>query len=718
MAFFFVRAAHDRDKAYRKGDWDAVIRYGEEELKEQPQNIKVLNDLAYAYYRKGNRQRALELCEAIYRWHPHTDLLAQSQHLGPRYMRHHEVLADCYYHLGRDEEALAICARLRPLDPLFSKKYSIAAKIYQRRGELESAAKQYAAMATKCPRHFNEAMKALLDLVMQDALDNGPFRVLHELLLELGQLPGFISSYEHLCRTGKAGEKPLYVLVHLYHFDQAYDKEIELIHRHMADMPRNALLHVFLARAHAAKGEYPQAETCLNAAMEMDAQHAERYRRMLRELRQGEQEAEQELLMRATELLGEHCFAEAASCYDKLLVIHPDHTAYRKGLVQALSGAIAEAIQAGEAEQAMALMHRLAATAPEQEEVKRQLHAYEEQLAELRRVQLEGKLQHEELAQDQRLRLQAELAELYRRQKRADKAVGLWQELAGQGGAVAEEALYRLASYYLQAQDGEKAEPWVQRFAQLPCTGEKRMQHMYELGLACVRLGLRQRGRDLFTKLHAADAAYRDVAQQLEELNRAAPTQEVAEAVMVVDLCESSRMMDLYGDEVTNRVKNDLEGIMFPIFEAAQSRFKKSTGDGFLVCFPSLRQAVDAAIGILRQLAVYNTQHAGGPEVHLRFAVHFGPVRIRPDGDRHGTHVNIPFRVEGLKPEALIEVEGGMRRDEMPRQDRILITEAAYEQLQRHGSYRCRYVGLFELRNITGVHKIYQVLPPQAGNTA
>lgn len=386
-------------------------------------------------------------------------------------------------------------------------------------------------MAVKCPRHFNEAMKALLDLVMQDALDPGPFRVLHALLAELGQLPSFVSSYENLCQTGKAGEKTAVCA-------DPPVSAIELIHQHLAKQPHNALLHVFLARAHAAKGEYPQAATCLNTAMELDGQHNERYRKMLRDLQQHEQETERALQVRAKELFGERNFAEAVACYDELPAMRPDHTACREGLTQALAAAIAAAIEAGEAEQAMWLMRRLAAVAPaEDEDVKRQLRAYREGLAALRLAQLESKLQHESLAQDQRQALQAEL---YQQQGQTDKALELWRQLADQGGAVAEEALYRLASYYLQAQDAEKAEPWVQRFAQQPCAGEARMQRVYELGTSCMHIGLRHRTRDLFSRLHAADAAYRDVAQQLAELNRPAPAQEMPEAVMVLDLCESS----------------------------------------------------------------------------------------------------------------------------------------------------------------------------------
>lgn len=39
-----------------------------------------------------------------------------------------------------------------------------------------------------------------------------------------------------------------------------------------------------------------------------------------------------------------------------------------------------------------------------------------------------------------------------------------------------------------------------------------------------------------------------------------------------------------------------------------------------------------------------------------------------------------------------------------------MITEAAHYDISSNDRYHIRYLGLFELRNITGVNKIYEVL--------
>jgi len=157
-------------------------------------------------------------------------------------------------------------------------------------------------------------------------------------------------------------------------------------------------------------------------------------------------------------------------------------------------------------------------------------------------------------------------------------------------------------------------------------------------------------------------------------------------------------------------IKNALEDIMFPIFKENKSSFTKSTGDGFLVCFSNSKSALDLAIRVLERVNTYNSKVVDGPQIHLRFAIHFGEVRAMPDEDRHGTNINIPFRVEGLKVDGLVVVKDGISREDFTSIDRILITEAFYSSVVKTGNYNIRYLGLFELRNITGMHKIYQVM--------
>jgi len=54
-------------------------------------------------------------------------------------------------------------------------------------------------------------------------------------------------------------------------------------------------------------------------------------------------------------------------------------------------------------------------------------------------------------------------------------------------------------------------------------------------------------------------------------------------------------------------------------------------------------------------------------------------------------------------------VDGGISVQDFPVRDRILVTEAVVHSIKTDEKYDVRYIGLFELKNITGIHKIFQI---------
>ncbi len=121
---------NNRKKALSERDWDTAIKYGEMELKQDPQSVKVLNDLAYAYFNKKDYDQALACCDKIHEVIPTEGLKVLSDKYSMRYMRYNEVLGEIYYIQGRDKEALEIFDRLKVLGSYFSKKYSLTAMIF------------------------------------------------------------------------------------------------------------------------------------------------------------------------------------------------------------------------------------------------------------------------------------------------------------------------------------------------------------------------------------------------------------------------------------------------------------------------------------------------------------------------------------------------------------------------------------------------------------
>jgi len=82
----------------------------------------------------------------------------------------------------------------------------------------------------------------------------------------------------------------------------------------------------------------------------------------------------------------------------------------------------------------------------------------------------------------------------------------------------------------------------------------------------------------------------------------------------------------------------------FPLFNG---REVKTTGDGFLVEFPSALQATQCAVEIQRAVAARNRAQPAERHVHVRIGIHVGDV-VHREADMYGDGVNIAARIEPL----------------------------------------------------------------------
>ncbi len=126
----------------------------------------------------------------------------------------------------------------------------------------------------------------------------------------------------------------------------------------------------------------------------------------------------------------------------------------------------------------------------------------------------------------------------------------------------------------------------------------------------------------------------------------------------------------------------------------------KTTGDGFLLEFPSALAAVQGAVEI--QSALHQRNQVSPPErqLRIRIGIHVGDVVSR-DGDIHGDGVNIAARLEPLAP------AGG-----------ICVSNAVYEQVRNKLERPFASLGPAELKNIelpVTVHRV--VMPWEKGPT-
>ena len=124
----------------------------------------------------------------------------------------------------------------------------------------------------------------------------------------------------------------------------------------------------------------------------------------------------------------------------------------------------------------------------------------------------------------------------------------------------------------------------------------------------------------------------------------------------------------------------------------------KTTGDGFLIEFPSALAAVQCAVEI--QNAFHDRNQTSPPErqLRLRIGIHVGDV-VMHEGDIHGDGVNIAARLEPLAP------AGG-----------ICVSNAVHEQVRNKLEQTFASLGPAELKNIelpVAVHRV--VMPWEKG---
>ncbi|MDH3454789.1 MAG: HEAT repeat domain-containing protein, partial [Desulfuromonadales bacterium] len=171
----------------------------------------------------------------------------------------------------------------------------------------------------------------------------------------------------------------------------------------------------------------------------------------------------------------------------------------------------------------------------------------------------------------------------------------------------------------------------------------------------------------------------------------------VTEAILVLDLCNSTDIANRYGDTFSLNLIKNLTDMVSPIARQEKCRFSKGTGDGFLMTFPDAANAVRFAQNTLLTVAKHNEKAEDRERINIRFAIHFGEAKVDDQGDRLGVAVSMTFRIEGVKAEGLIPLEGGMTPEEVPADNRIMISENVVKEIQQMQGPQIKLVGLFEL---------------------
>jgi TolB-like protein len=170
-----------------------------------------------------------------------------------------------------------------------------------------------------------------------------------------------------------------------------------------------------------------------------------------------------------------------------------------------------------------------------------------------------------------------------------------------------------------------------------------------------------------------------------------AETRKIA-AILAADVVGFSRMVGADEDRTLARLRALRADVIEPIIAAQNGRVFKRTGDGALVEFRSVVEAVRSAISVQRATAKLN---AGTPEdqhIVFRIGIHLGDVVEEHDGDLMGDGVNIAARLEGVAE------PGG-----------ICLSTAAYEQVRDKLGAHFVDAGEQKLKNIARPVRVYAI---------
>ena len=163
-------------------------------------------------------------------------------------------------------------------------------------------------------------------------------------------------------------------------------------------------------------------------------------------------------------------------------------------------------------------------------------------------------------------------------------------------------------------------------------------------------------------------------------------------AILVADVVGYSRLAGADEERTLARLRALRGDLIDPAIAVHRGRIVKRTGDGFIVEFRSVVDAVRCGVEVQNRMIERN---AGVPEdrrILFRIGIHLGDVVEEADGDLMGDSVNIAARLEGIaKPGA------------------ICLSEQAYWQVKGRLDLAVTDLGPTQLKNIAEPIRVYSL---------
>jgi adenylate cyclase len=163
-------------------------------------------------------------------------------------------------------------------------------------------------------------------------------------------------------------------------------------------------------------------------------------------------------------------------------------------------------------------------------------------------------------------------------------------------------------------------------------------------------------------------------------------------AILAADVVGYSRLTGADEDRTLARLRALRSDLIDPTISVHNGRVVKRTGDGALVEFRSVVDAVRCAIEIQNSMVERNAGLPADRRIEFRIGVHLGDVVEESDGDLMGDGVNIAARLEGIAAAGA-----------------ICLSEDAYRQVKARLNLQVTDLGATRLKNIAEPIRVYSL---------
>ena len=172
-------------------------------------------------------------------------------------------------------------------------------------------------------------------------------------------------------------------------------------------------------------------------------------------------------------------------------------------------------------------------------------------------------------------------------------------------------------------------------------------------------------------------------------------------AVLIADVAGYGLLSQADEEGTRARFQADLREVFEPAVDSHDGRLIKTMGDGLLIEFHSVVDAVRCAVEIQREEAKRNANLSGDRRMAFRIGINLGDVIVE-GADIHGDGVNIADRLQALAE------PGG-----------IAISGTAYDQVKAKLPVGYAFLGEQRVKHIAEPVRVYRVLtdPASAGKT-